>query len=251
MPEQLTKLRPDRDLQCYFERPSAVAALSDASATGFTISGCWRQQFDWAVVEWTRDNTFEHPALRNLPDGDLSGLHLSYEEVRTNCIPLDSELYPTVDWPYLRIWATSGSAETLYKVPLRDHAVAMGDYHPATAIFELQGTPNSGDYIELAWLDQHFNYRITGNDTLESATAALAGIIDANQENGRVAATSSGTQITLTYLGMLGTNGNRVGVYGTTYGTGTESWLLLPDSSRVAVLPSVGRSTSTSEIFWM
>ncbi|MCU1235005.1 MAG: hypothetical protein JWP63_2972, partial [Candidatus Solibacter sp.] len=30
MPEQLTKLRPDRDLQCYFERPSAVAALSGA-----------------------------------------------------------------------------------------------------------------------------------------------------------------------------------------------------------------------------
>ena len=78
MAEQLTKLRPDRDLQCYFERPSAVAALSGASANGFTVSGCWRQQFDWAVIEWNRDNVFEHPALRNLPDGDLSGLQLSY-----------------------------------------------------------------------------------------------------------------------------------------------------------------------------
>ena len=28
MPEYLTKLRPDRDLQCYFERPSAVAAAT-------------------------------------------------------------------------------------------------------------------------------------------------------------------------------------------------------------------------------
>ena len=26
--EVLQKLRPDRDLQCYFERPSAIAALS-------------------------------------------------------------------------------------------------------------------------------------------------------------------------------------------------------------------------------
>ena len=74
MAEQLTKLRPDRDLQCYFERPSAVAALSGASADGFTVSGCWRQQFDWAVIEWNRDNVFEHPALRNLPDHDLSGI---------------------------------------------------------------------------------------------------------------------------------------------------------------------------------
>ena len=126
MAEQLTKLRPDRDLQCYFERPSAMAALSGASADGFTVSGCWRQQFDWVVIEWNRDNVFEHPALRNLPDGDLSGLQLSYEEVRTNCIPLDSTLYPTVDWPYLRIWAEAGGVETLYKVPLKDYATALG-----------------------------------------------------------------------------------------------------------------------------
>jgi len=90
MAEILEKLRPDRDLQCYFERPSGIAALSATSATGFTLSGCWRQQFDWAVIEWNRDNVFEHPMLRNLPDGDLSGLQLSYEETRTNCIALDS-----------------------------------------------------------------------------------------------------------------------------------------------------------------
>jgi hypothetical protein len=90
----LQKLRPDGDLQCYFERPSAVAALSATSAGGFTVSGCWRQQFDWAVVEWNRDNVFEHPAMRNLPDGDLSGMRLSYEEERSNCIALDSSLLP-------------------------------------------------------------------------------------------------------------------------------------------------------------
>lgn len=224
MPEQLTKLQPDRDLQCYFERPSAAAALSGASATGFTVSGCWRQQFDWAVAEWTRDNTFEHPALRNLPDGDLSGVRLSYEEVRTNCIPMDSALYPTVDWPYLRVWAVSGDSETLYKVSLKDHATALGDYVEATAQFVLQGTPGPGDYIELAWLDQHFNYRITGGETLDSAVSALAGIITANQSIGLISATAAGTQITLTYHGMAGSNGNRVGVYGTVYGTGTESW---------------------------
>src|ERR1700745_1491778 len=118
MPEQLRKLSPHRDLQCYFYTPSAIASISGACDSGFTLSGTWRQQFDWAVVEWNRDNVFEHPAFRNLPDGDLSGIKLTYEEVRSNCIPLDSTLYPTVDWPYLRVWAESGGTEAVYWVPI-------------------------------------------------------------------------------------------------------------------------------------
>src|SRR5262249_4211018 len=104
---QLYKLTPDRDLQCYFETPSAIAAMSGASSEGFTVSGNWRQQFDWAVVEWNRDNNIEHPALRNLPDGDLRGLSLRYEEERTNCAPIDSKTYDAVGWSYLRIWEES------------------------------------------------------------------------------------------------------------------------------------------------
>ena len=225
MAEALSKLRPDRDLQCYFQRPSAVAVLSGASANGFTVSGCWREQFDWAVVEWNRDNVFEHPALRNLPDGDLSGLHLTYHEVRTNCIPFDSALYPTVDWPYLRIWAESDGTDILYQVPLKNYASpATSDAAPATVTFELQGTMTPGDYIELAWLDQHFNYQVAGGDTLASAMQALAAIIDANQTAGKVTATANGVSITLTYLGMPGSNGNRLGAYGTVHGAGTERW---------------------------
>src|SRR6476660_3877972 len=141
MPDTLQKLRPDRDLQCYFLRPSAVAAMSAASATGFTVSGSWRQQFDWVVIEWNRDNTFEHPFLRNLPDGDLSGLQLTYEETRENCIPLDSTLFPTVDWPTLRIWEESGGAEQIYFVPLKDYATAIeGSYAPPSAVFTLEGS---------------------------------------------------------------------------------------------------------------
>jgi hypothetical protein len=123
MAEQLTKLRPDRDLQCYFYQPSAVAALSATSPTGFTVSGSFRQQLDWAVVEWCRDNVFEHPALRCLPDGDLSGLQLSWDEERQDCMAMDCTLWPTVDWPYLRIWATgTDGVEREYKVPLAVNA---------------------------------------------------------------------------------------------------------------------------------
>src|SRR5947208_10934844 len=154
--EQLTKLRPDRDLQCYFERPSAIAAISDAAADRFTVSGTWRQQFDWAVIEWNRDNVYEHPAFRYLPDGDLSGLVLSYQETRTNCIPLDSTLFATVAWPSLRIW---GPDNTIYYVRLADHATPVaGSYQNAYADFTLSGsgTPAAGTHVGIAYLDTHY-----------------------------------------------------------------------------------------------
>src|SRR4029077_6828326 len=120
-------------------------ALSGASANGFTVSGTWRQQFDWAVIEWNRDNVYEHSLFRNLPDGDLSGLTLSYDETRDNCIPLDSALYATVDSPSPRVWATpGGGTETIYYGPLEAHAVAIaGSYQCAYADFTLSGTVNA------------------------------------------------------------------------------------------------------------
>src|SRR2546423_9378393 len=161
MTDTLTKLRPDRDLQCYFRRPSSIAALSQTGPHDFTVSGSWREQFDWAVVEWNRDNTFEHPALRNLPDGDLSGLHLSYEETRSNCIPLDSPLYPTVDWPFLRVWADGSAGEQVYKVKLLDFGTPIGGtYLPASATFALAASLTAGAAIELAWETEHYNYTI-------------------------------------------------------------------------------------------
>jgi hypothetical protein len=228
MSEQLTKLRPDRDLQCYFQRPSAIAALSRTSTTGFTVSGCWRNPFDWAVVEWNRDNVFEHPKLRNLPDGDLSGVRLSYTEVRTNCIPMDSSLYPTVEWPYLRIWAEHNGLEKQYDVPLNDSRLGYampgaGAYGSAAVTFELQGTITGGDYIELAWLDQHFNYLVTGSDNLESAATGLSGGIN-RWGDGTVSASADGTKITLAYVATSGANANRIGVYGTVHGSATEIW---------------------------
>jgi len=224
MGDQLYKLRPDRDLQCYFLQPTAVAALSQTSPTGFTVSGSWRQQFDWAVIEWNRDNIFEHPALRNLPDGDLSGVILTYQETRTNCIPLDSTIYPMVDWPYLRVWADANGLETIYRVNLASHATPVGCYTQATAQMQLQGAPTTGDIIELAWLDQHFNYKLANGDTLEAAANALAAVITDNQSAGLVSAVASNSVITLTYLGGPGSNGNRIGIYGTVSGAGTESW---------------------------
>src|SRR4029078_3053748 len=108
-----------------------------------------------------------------LPDGNLSGLQLSYEETRTNCIPLDSALYDALGWSYLRIWEQHKEGpedvEKLHWVRLRDHATPVeGEYLPATTEMELQGTPTTGDLIELAWLEDHCNYQMVPGDTLDS-----------------------------------------------------------------------------------
>jgi hypothetical protein len=227
MPDHLSKLRPDRDLQCYFQEPSAVAALSGTSPSGFTVSGCWRQQFDWVVVEWNRDNVFEHPALRNLPDGDLSGLHLSYEETRTNCIPLDSTTYDSISWSYLRIWEESNNTENFHRVPLRQYAVAAdGSYAQPTVMFDFQGAPVAGDIVGLAWLDQYPNYWVVAGNSAADVASGLAANINAQTSTSNVSASANGSQITLTYNGAPGANGNRVGVYGWVYSpnNGTGAW---------------------------
>jgi len=229
MPEILQKLTPNRDLQCFFFEPSAVAALSGTSDTGFTVSGTWRQQFDWAVIEWNRDNTHEHPALRNLPDGDLSGLVLSYEETRSNCIAMDSDLFATVDWPSLRVWATpSGGTETIYWVPLLALATPIaGSYQCAYADFTLSGSTSAGDYVGLAFFQEQYTYLVGSSDTLATIVANLAGQI--NSASAVLQATSSGNTITIYYtagepLGTstAGANGNNFGMY--SFSTGAETW---------------------------
>jgi hypothetical protein len=231
MAEMLQKLQPDRDLQCYFFEPSAIAALSATSPQGFTVSGSWRQQFDWAVVEWNRDNVFEHPAFRSLPDGDLTGLTLSYRESRQNCIPLDSDLYATVDWPNLRVWADPGTGEQVYKVPLKNYAMPVaGGYQSATVQFQLGGTVSAGDYVGLAFLGEHYPYLMNPGDSLEFA---IQNIVDGvNAFSPTMKAAGNGNAITLTYVGpgqteqnsTTGANGNRIGVYTYVSGAMSEQW---------------------------
>ncbi|MBV8844427.1 MAG: hypothetical protein JO307_16590, partial [Bryobacterales bacterium] len=231
----LDKLRPDGDLECFFFHPSAIAALSNASPSGFTLSGTWRQQFDWAVVDWNRDNVYDHPALRNLPDGDLSGLTLTYNETRTNCIPLDSDLYHTVSWPFLRVWAPDASGtEQVYQVPLAPLATPVqGAYAEAYADFTLSGTLTTGDFVGLAYLNEHVTYQIGGWEG--SIGGVLDQIVLAFASTALLRATRTGSTIRVYYTGgaaigssTTGVNGNRFALYSyacsATGGASTLSW---------------------------
>ena len=223
----MQKLTPNRDLQCYFYQPSAIAALSGTSATGFTLSGTWRQQFDWAVVEWNRDNVFEHPALRNLPDGDLSGITLSYQETRTNCIAMDSDLFHTVSWPFLRVWAPDATGtEQVYQVPIKSYATAVvGNYADAFANFMLSGTLTVGDFVGIAYLGNSITYQVTGGEG--SIAGVVTNIAAAYATDPLLRASASGSTLTVSYPGV-GANGNRFAVYSFTVsasgGASTLSW---------------------------
>jgi hypothetical protein len=225
MAEQLYKLSPDRDLQCYFLMPSAIAAMSNASGNGFTLSGKWRQQFDWAVVEWNRDNVFEHPALRNLPDGDLSGLTLSYVEERTGCIPFESNLFPVVDWHNLRVWAPpvpgadvlEGTTEIVYHADFTGLITPIGNDVPASAKMTVVASPGDGIRIGVALLETHYYYEPLPGDDL----AAIArGVAEAVISPDFSAQWDGGNGLTLTWKAggtfpqFHGANGNRITVYG-------------------------------------
>src|SRR5690242_13200350 len=220
MAEQLLKLSPHRDLQSYYFQPSAIAAISAASDTGFTFSGSWRQQWDWAVVEWNRDNTFEHPFLRYLPDlgtPDFSSLTLSYVERRTNCVPLESNVFPSVEWPYLRIWVPNGTVqEDVYFVRLSDYATATpgSSYQNASVTMTLNGNITPGLRVGLAFMgtfaaaagpdgapieQQYWYIPQPGDASLSSVAAGLANAINAGSED--IEATAQGESIVCVYRG--------------------------------------------------
>ena len=119
MSEAINKLQPDRTL---YLRGSAnfgaAAALYAASATGFTVSGVFRDPADFAVlVLYDADFFFEHPRLKPLPDFDLSGLVLSFDVQYTNLQPIDSPKYPWIDWAYLDVIRADADGTTA-QIPL-------------------------------------------------------------------------------------------------------------------------------------
>jgi len=210
--------------------PSAIAAMSNATATGFTLSGKWRQQFDWAVVEWNRDNVFEHPCLRCLPDGDLSGLALSYVEERLGCIPFESNLFPVVDWHNLRVWAPPppdaipdhlppGTTEVVYHADLAGLITPIGNYVPASAKMTVLASPGDGRRIGVAMLESHVYYTTNAGDDLATIAHGVADAVNTFSTDFS-AQWHGDNSLTLIWKAgpmlprFIGANGNRITVYG-------------------------------------
>ena len=105
-------------------------------------------------------------------------LTLTYNETRTNCIPLDSTLFATVDWPSLRIWATpAGGARRFigfrsYLTPRPSRAAINARTRTSRYRERLCG----GDYVGLAFLPEAYTYQLFGADTLTDAVTGDRGI---------------------------------------------------------------------------
>ena len=89
---------------------------------------------------------------------------MSYQETRTNCIALDSDLYHTVSWPFLRVWAPDDTGtEQVYQVPIASYATPVaGSYNCAYANFTLSGTLTAGDFVGIAYLENSITYQVGG-----------------------------------------------------------------------------------------
>ena len=148
---------------------------------------------------------------------------------------MDSDLFPTVAWPSLRIWTDDGTGEQIYFVDLRSHATFLpGSYTPATVQFTLGGSLTTGDYIGFAFLSEHYSYQILGGDSLASALGNLVSAVNAFSTT--MVAAQTGATVTLTYgrdpsTSTYGANANRIGVYTYVQGS-TEGCALSPTDRR-------------------
>ena len=155
MPETITKLQPDRTLYvASFTPRSAIGVIHHSQPHGFTVSGRFNALNDNIILEWNRDNDFEHPEIRYLPDGDFSGLTLTYDFAHAGLVDIATELFPYTDFPYLNLYA--GEPESLYRVPVANYATPVpGDAHfPASASVTLGGTLTASDAVAVLFFGE-------------------------------------------------------------------------------------------------
>ena len=134
MPERINKLQPDRTLYLRgFDTFAAAASIHNASPTGFTVSGTFRDPADFAVaVLYDADNYFEHPSIKYLPDFNFAGLTLSFrlELFRRRAAHRFAQIQlDRLGHARLRPLADGSSAS----IPLFDHAILVDAAFPAAS----------------------------------------------------------------------------------------------------------------------
>jgi len=176
LPERIEKLQPNRNLALRgFDSLGAAAAVHNATANSFQVSGVFRDPADFAVlVLYDADNFYEHPRLKYLPDMNFAGLTLSFDVQYQGLMPLDSPKFPTIDWPYLDVTRADG---TPAQIRLSNYATANGGTQTkASATWTIQ---NNGlkqfDRLTLWYLNFNFDYLVPAVEAAYAFTAAGAG----------------------------------------------------------------------------
>jgi hypothetical protein len=163
VPESIFKLQPDRTIALRgFDHLGASAAVHHATATGFSVSGSFRDPADFAVVIlYDADDFYNHPNWKWLPDFDFDGLTLQFDVAYQGLMPLNSRKYETIAWPFLEIVRPNGESG---RIRLSDHAqvIATPD-SPASASITLAGDRFTiGDKVAVWYQNLAFEYAVPG-----------------------------------------------------------------------------------------
>ncbi len=218
MPDAINKLEPHRTMHLRgFDRRGAAGAMHSASASGFTVSGVFRDPADFCVLMlYDADDFFGHPRWKYLPDFDFTGIKLEFDVVYTNLQPLDSPKFASIDWPYLDVVKQDGSTA---QVKLWDYAVKQaGTFGVASGVWTLNGTPAAFDRVTLWYQNLAFDFIV--GETPETAQQVIDAIRDAINDTNwpsvgppmALMASTSGTDLTIkaARYGTVDTSGTTV-----------------------------------------
>lgn len=214
--EAINAFQPNRMLYLRgFDGRGASAALHSTSATGFTVSGEFKDAADFAVlVIFDEDDNFGHPRIKYLPQPNLAGVVLAFDLTYTNLQTIDSPKFPTIDWPYLDVIRSN---QTTAQIPLFAHAVQSGGtYTKATCQFTVV-TPVAVifDRLTLWYQNIAFDFIAGGGETAAAVATNLAAQINANPYTGSLfslTAVAAGAVITIT-ANPAGIDGNMIRMY--------------------------------------
>lgn len=197
-----------------FDDRGAGAALHAATGDSFKVSGVFRDAADFCVLMlYDADNFYEHPRLKYLPDFDFSGMALQFDVHYEGLQPIDSDKFPTIDWPFLDVVRPDGSTE---RVRLFDYAeLASGDYTQASAQFTLIGTTATAfDRVTLWYQNFAFDYIAAGGETMDAIAQILVDQINAANYGGgqEIEASRSGATVEVRAK-RPGRDGNFIAMY--------------------------------------
>jgi pimeloyl-ACP methyl ester carboxylesterase len=139
-----------------FDRRGAAASLNNASAAGFTLSGCWSDQADFAVaVLFDADDVYGHLyTSRYLPDFSLASVTLDFDLAWTGCQNPTSSKYPSVAWGSLSYIARSVAGGVVTETPgtVALPVTATTGGAQASCTYTVNGTPAAYDRVQLVYL---------------------------------------------------------------------------------------------------
>lgn len=208
-----------------FDGFGAAAAMWGASAAGFSVSGVFRDQADFATLYlWDADDVFSHPRWRFLPNFDFTGVVLAFNLAYTGLQPIDSTKYNWIDWATMDVIEESGTRTT---IPLASYAAATGAT-AASVTFTLGGSLTNATRVDLWYLNYAFEFWGPGTGAAPSAATVLgtiAGLINSQVwPAGVLALTATVVGSTIVITAPAGIDGNLITLYATTNGctmTGT------------------------------